>query len=463
MSYGSVIAAISTPSGKGGVAIIRVSGEGSVDVCAKIFRSKSGKSLYDVKPRLQTYGDIIYNGEYVDDGMITVFPAPNSYTGEETVEISCHGGVLISRRVLEAVLASGAKHAEPGEFTRRAFINGKISLTDAEAIGNLLDAKTKEQTKLYSGASRELLSRKIDEIRHALTEILSSVFARIDYPDEDLGDFSDEETLIRLEKIKESLVSLINTYPMGRAISDGVNTVICGKPNVGKSSIYNLILGEDAAIVTDIEGTTRDILSRSVALGKIMLNLFDTAGIREKDKADTVERIGIERTHRAISDAELIIAVFDASRLLDAQDNSLIEELSRFQVPKIALVNKTDLESVIDFNRINEHFTDVISVSAKDSGIETLELLTDKLNTLFANGNIDTENTAIISSARQNAALTRTLEFVNAAIDALNYGIYTDATSSEIERALGAIAEVDGKSVCEEVVAEIFAKFCVGK
>ena len=463
MSYGSVIAAISTPSGKGGVAVIRVSGDGAIDICSSIFHPKSKIPLTDLKARMQTYGDVIYGSEYIDDAMATVFRAPHSYTGEDTVEISCHGGVLVTKRVLEAILASGANLAERGEFTRRAFINGKISLTEAEAISALLDAKTSEQTKLYSGAARELLANKIEEIRSALTEILSSIFARIDYPDEDLGDFTDEETLTRLNAIKEELSSLIKTYPTGRAINEGVNTVICGKPNVGKSSIYNLILGEDAAIVTEIEGTTRDILSRSVSLGRIMLNLYDTAGIRDQNAADSVERIGIERSHRAISDAELIIAVFDASRVLDKQDFELMRELEKINAPKIALINKNDLSTVIDSEEIRAHFHDVISVSAKDSGIEALKLLGERINNLFTNENISTDNSAIISSARQNASLNRTLDCVNSAINALTLGVYTDAVASEIELALGAIAEVDGRSVSEEVVSEIFSRFCVGK
>ena len=364
MSYGSVIAAISTPSGKGGVALIRVSGEGSVEICDKVFRPKSKHSIKNIPARVQVYGDIIKNGEIIDDGMITVFRAPASYTGEDTVEISCHGGILVTEKVLEAVLIAGAVPAERGEFTQRAFINGKLSLTDAEAIGNLLEAKSDEQIKLSSGGAREKLSGAIGDIRSALTSLLASIFARIDYPDEDLGQFTNEETLAYLKDIRKRLDNLISTYPTARAINEGVSTVICGKTNVGKSTLYNAILGEDAAIVTDIEGTTRDVLSSQISLGKVMLKLSDTAGVRDTERADTVEKIGIEKTLRALGSAELIIAVFDGSRALDGDDCELISRVSDARGNKIAVINKCDLKSVINKESLSS-FDSVIEISAK--------------------------------------------------------------------------------------------------
>ena len=463
MSYGSIIAAISTPSGKGGVAIIRISGEGAVGVAEKIFFPKNKKSLREIPARLQVYGDVIYDGEYIDDGMATVFRAPASYTGEDTVEISCHGGVLVTKRVLEAVLAAGAVPAESGEFTRRAFINGKLSLTDAEAIGNLLEARTASQAKLYSQAARGLLSDKIAEIRKGLTEILSSVFARIDYPDEDLGDFSDSEARERLVSIKSTITALMRTYPTGKAVSEGINAVICGKPNAGKSSLYNAMLGEDAAIVTDVEGTTRDVLSRVVSLGRVMLNLSDTAGIREDERTDKVEKIGIERSRAAIATAELVIAVFDGSLPFDARDEDILEAVKGTEATRIAVINKCDLEEKLDVSLIDAHFNKTVSVSAKSGAIDAVGALTEVIEELFTDGKLSLGNDAIVSSARQNAALARALGFVDAAIAAQDLGVYTDAVSSEVERALGAIAEIDGRAVSESVVSEIFSKFCVGK
>lgn len=463
MAYGKTIAAISTPSGKGGVAIIRVSGDEAIAIAERVFFPKNKKPVSELTSRMQTWGDVVYDGEYIDDGMLTVFRAPASYTGEDVVEISCHGGILVTRTVLEALFSAGAMPAEAGEFTRRAFINGKLSLTEAEAVGDLLEAKSREQIRLSSAASRGRLAGAIAEIRGALTELLSSTFARIDYPDEDLGDFTDEESLDRLYSIKRSLQRLISTYPTGKAISEGVDTVLCGKTNVGKSTLYNAILGEDAAIVTDIEGTTRDILCRSVPLGRVMLNLSDTAGMRDTERADAVEKIGIDRTRVAISNAELVISVFDGSRNADAEDEALLTLLGTVSCPKIALINKCELERRFDRSLTDEGFDYVIEASAKGDEGDLIQKLSAAVSALFTDERISVGNEAVVSSARHNASLTRALTFVDAAIAAYASGVYADAAASEVERALGAIAEIDGRAVSEEVVSDIFSKFCVGK
>jgi len=462
MGYGSVIAAISTPSGKGGVALIRVSGEGAIEICDKVFLPRSKCSLKEIPARTQVYGDILSRGEIIDDGMATVFRAPASYTGEDTVEISCHGGTLITAKVLEAVLLCGASPAERGEFTQRAFINGKLSLTDAEAIGNLLEAKSDEQIRLASGSAREKLSEATSDIRSRLTTLLASIFARIDYPDEDLGDFTNEETVAYLKDIKEELLALIATYPTARAINEGIRTVICGKTNVGKSSLYNAILGEDAAIVTDIEGTTRDILSTQITLGKVMLKLSDTAGVRNSSKADTVEKIGIERSLSAMESAELIIAVFDGSRAIDANDEELIEHIEKASAAKIAVVNKSDLAKLLEKERLSA-FDSVIEISAKSEPTKARVAVTENINRLFINERLRTGEDAIVMSARQNTALISCLEYVEAATSALMRGEFTDAAASEIELALAKLSELDGRAVAEDVLTEIFSKFCVGK
>ena len=289
-SVTEIIAAASTPPGKGGVAVIRMSGEGAFEIARRAFLPMHG-GFDSISPRRQTYGYIIDNEEKLDDVLLTLFPGPNSYTGEDTVEISCHGGILITRTVLELLFRLGARAAEAGEFTRRAFINGRLSLTEAEAISNLLEARSREQIRLASGTQRAHLSSRIAEIRRALTELMSSIYARIDYPDEDLGELDDREIFTRLSSVKENITRLASTYRTGRAISEGIATTVCGKPNVGKSSIYNLLVGEDAAIVTDVAGTTRDVLSDTVPLGRVMLRLSDTAGIRDGKFSDTVERI----------------------------------------------------------------------------------------------------------------------------------------------------------------------------
>ena len=458
-----VIAAISTPPGKGGVAVIRMSGEGAFEIAKKAFVPKSRRDITSYPYRTQIYGDILEDGEVIDDVLLALFPAPNSYTGEDVVEISCHGGILVSRTVLEVLLRHGAFAAEAGEFTRRAFINGRLSLSEAESIGNLLEAVNKNALRLHSGKSRERLDAKISSIRSAFTDLLSSAFARIDYPDEDLGDFTEGEILSRLNNIKEEIKKLLSTYRTGSAITEGVKTVICGKPNVGKSSLYNLILGEDAAIVTDVPGTTRDVLERTVPFGGITLRLADTAGIRDRDGIDAVERIGIERSRKMIENCELLFAIFDTSRLFDEEDEAIIEAAKSSSAAKIAIFNKSDLPSLFDTERVKAVFDSSVTISAEGDSEGSLGRLCSLVNSLFIDEKISIGAEAVISSARQHASLTRALDFVNLAIEALAIGIPQDAVAADIERALGAISELDGRQVNEEVVSDIFSKFCVGK
>lgn len=456
------IAAISTPPGKGGVSVIRLSGEGAFRIAEEIFTPKSKKPLTEYPRRTLVYGDVQSRGEHIDDALAVCFDKGSSFTGEQTVEFNCHGGILVTRCVLEALISAGARLAGKGEFTKRAFINGKLTLNAAEAIGNLLDAKSEEQLKLSSSVARDRLDKRIAEVRASLVEILSSAYARIDYPDEDLGDFTDEELKERLSSARNRLDKLIATYRTGRAINEGVNTVICGKPNVGKSTLYNILCGEDAAIVTDIGGTTRDVLERSVPLGRVMLNLADTAGIRES--ADTVEAIGIERSKAKMAKGELILALFDLSRPLDKEDENILDMLKECEGTKVALLNKTD-DACADFDKsvIKNSFNEIIEISAKEKDSDALLTLTDVVNRLFTDGEIRTGEDAIVSSSRQYSSLCRASEFLSLAIDALNMGLAQDAASSDVELALGALSEVDGRGVSEEIVSDIFAKFCVGK
>ena len=457
------IAAVSTPPGKGGVAIIRMSGDGAFEIAEKAFKPTSGKKISDYPSRTQIYGHIIYNEEKIDDVLLTRFPAPHSYTGEDTVEVSCHGGILVTRTVLETLLTLGARVAEAGEFTRRAFINGRLSLTEAEAISDLLEAKSRDQIRLSSDTSRAKLSGKIGEIRGSLVELMSSIYARIDYPDEDLGDFDDDEVMSRLSSLIDKTELLISTYRTGRAVSEGVRTVICGKPDVGKSSLYNILAGEDAAIVTDIEGTTRDVLTRTVSLGRVMLNIADTAGIRCDEKADAVERIGIEKSREEIEKSELLFAIFDISREFDKEDELIIGEIQKSKSVKIAILNKSDAEKKFDEKRIDGFFDRILYASAKERDSELVAELSSVCNGLFTDERLVIGEDAVISSARQHAALVRARDFIRLAKDNLAAGFSQDAVSTDVERALGAISELDGRAVSEEIVSDIFSKFCVGK
>ena len=455
------IAAISTPPGKGGVSVIRMTGEGAIAIAEGVFFPRSGKRLSDYPARMQVWGDVIRDGEHIDDCLATYFTAGSSYTGEETVEISCHGGILVTRCVLEALFTKGAREAGKGEFTKRALINGKLSLTEAEAIGDVLDAKSEEQLKILSSKSRSRLAGRISSIKKEITQILGSLFARIDYPDEDLGDFDNSELLELTSKALSDVRRLISSYKLGHAINEGIRTVICGKPNVGKSSIYNLILGEDAAIVTDISGTTRDVLEKTVPFGKALLHLADTAGIRES--SDVVEAIGIKRSKSRVESAELIIAVFDISEELSGEDTELLELLKESGAAKIAVLNKNDKPQRLTEADLCGCFNAFIYGSVKESDEALLNDLKATTDKLFTDELIAHDNDAIVFSARQNSALLRTEEFLTLAIDALKVGIPQDAIASDVERALGALGEIDGREVNEEVVSNIFSRFCVGK
>ena len=455
------IAAISTPPGKGGVSVIRMSGEGAIEIAQRVFLPRSKKRLSDYPARMQVYGDVVREGEHIDDCLASYFTEGSSYTGEETVEISCHGGILVTRCVLEALFFAGARQAGKGEFTKRALINGKLSLTEAEAIGEVLDAKSTEQLKILSAGSRSRLSGRIDSIKKRITQILGSLFARIDYPDEDLGDFDNDELLALTENACAEIKALISSYKTGHAINEGIRAVICGKPNVGKSTIYNLILGEDAAIVTDISGTTRDVLEKTVPLGRVLLHLHDTAGIRES--ADVVEAIGIERSKGRIESAELIIAVFDISEAMSYEDRELLSLLSGMKCAKVAILNKSDKAANLDTNAFPEIFDGVITASARGNDMALISELTTLVEGLFTDERIAGDESAIVFSARQNAALLRAEEFLRLASDALKAGIPQDAVASDVERALGALGELDGREVNDEVLTDIFSRFCVGK
>ncbi len=458
-----VIAAISTPLGKGGVSVIRMSGVGALEIADKIFLPMSGKLFSEHPARMQVYGNIVSGGERLDDALACYFEMGKSYTGEDTVELSCHGSILVTRCVLEALFTAGARPAEAGEFTRRAFINGRLSLTDAEAIGSLLEAKSREQIRLAGGDARAKLDGKISEIRGELVTLLSSSYARIDYPDEDLGDFTDGEYLERLEAVEAELSELISTYRTGKAVNDGIATVICGKPNVGKSTLYNLLADEELAIVTDISGTTTDVLERSLPLGRVMLNIADTAGIRSENIKDEIERIGISRSLKKIGEAELIFCVFDQSRAFEPEDEKIISEIQSSSACKIAILNKSDAVCPeFDSSKLTG-FCEVIELSAKCREADSIAKLTVAVEKLFTDEKIVIGTDAVVSTARQNAKLNSALELIKTAKDAMAMGIPQDAVSSDVERALAVLGEVDGRAVGDEVIGDIFSKFCVGK
>ena len=463
MNYLDTIAAVSTPYGKGGIAVIRVSGEDAIAVSEKVFFPKDGKKLSEKASARAVYGDIFENAggvrAQIDDGLAVIFRAPRSFTGEDTVEISCHGGVLVTQKVLSALLFAGARPAMAGEFTKRAFINGKMTLTGAEALGDLLEAQTDEQISLARSNMRGTLSGAVREIYDSLGDVLAAIFAHIDYPDEDLADVSHAEMLSIAKENLIRLEALQKTYSTGRAVTEGIPTVILGRTNAGKSSIYNRIVGRDAAIVTDIEGTTRDVLTESAKLGRVILRLSDTAGLR--DSGDTVEKIGIDRARAAAESAELVLAVFDGSRMPDGDDRDFVEYLKKLGGVKVAVINKSDLGTLHELSPLLADFDYTSSLSA-ESG-EGFDRLSELIEKIYIDEKLDTGSDAIISNARQSAAVSSAIEALKIAIEAIRCDLPLEICCAEVENALASLGELDGRTVSEDIVSRIFANFCVGK
>ena len=458
------IAAISTPQGKGGVALIRISGPEANVVGDRIFKRINGSPASEGTARMAYFGEIVdpVSGRRIDTGLYTRFAAPNSFTGEDTVEICCHGGILVTRAVLGAALAAGARRAEAGEFTRRAFAAGKLSLNEAEALGMLLDAGTEAQLKLSRGGMSGALSTACDELRREITTLLEDIYARVDFPEEDLGSISDEEVLDRLSALIFSAKKLAATYSTGRAVAEGIPTVICGRTNAGKSTLYNLLVGSDEAIVTDIEGTTRDILTATVSYGDVTLLLSDTAGLRET--AEEVERIGIKRAEEKIDSAELVFFLIDSSRKPSEDDVALAEKLLSHSGKVIAVLTKSDLDKNDEAFALAEKFDLRVTLSVKSGdGCEELESL---VNRLFIDGELDTERDAVISSARQHDALIRVIEALEEALSSLREGFPPDVAGVCLEDAAARLCELDGRghgAVGADIANGIFSRFCVGK
>lgn len=454
--YTTTIAAVSTPPGKGGVALIRLSGEDAVTIAERVFAPMAGRGLSERPPRTAVYGRFLSGGVAVDDGMALYFPAPHSYTGEDTVEFTCHGGTLVTHVILEALFSAGAEPASAGEFTRRAFLNGRLSLSKAEAIGTLLEAKSRAQILLSAG--RDRLSDRLDALYGEALALLSNSEAAIDFPEEDLAEMTAEEQLRATEALAAKVAALTDTYRTGHAVSEGVPTVICGRPNVGKSTLYNLLLGEDAAIVSETAGTTRDVLERNVSLGRVLLRLADTAGIRVTE--DPLERIGVDRARRALTGASLVFAVFDSSEPLQPEDHALIAALRELPAVTIAILNKSDLPPALHEKDLAEFFPHIVTLSAQSG---TFDLLSALVNRLFTDETLTLGDDAIVFSARQHAALSRAADHLRAACDLLRGHYPADMTGEEMREALAALGQTNGREVNEDVVAEIFSHFCVGK
>ena len=454
------IAAIATGGGISAVGILRLSGDGAISAVDRLFCPKNGLKMSDAPDRKLVLGDLTDGaGRVLDLCLCTVSRAPNSYTGEHTTEFHCHGSPVILTEALHALMKHGVRQARAGEFTRRAFLNGRMDLSQAEAVIDLIEAETAAAAYNAAGQLGGAVSCITDDIYSKLTDISAHFFAVIDYPDEDIEDFALERYDAVLRDAGGELEALLDTFDRGKLIKDGVPTAIIGRPNVGKSSLLNALVGFERAIVTDVAGTTRDTVEEKLLLGGVLLRLVDTAGIREP--ADEIERLGVERARRASEASRLVIAVFDGHEALTDDDRDVLAVVRAApNAVVVAVVNKSDLERGVDAGELDKTFRDVLYISAKTG--EGLKGLDDAVNRLFKN-ETDAPPGGILTNARQADAITRAAGSIRRARAAMVTGVTPDAVLTEIEAAMSALGEITGKTVREDITARIFERFCVGK
>ena len=454
------ICAIATPIGEGGVAIVRISGEKALDIAGKIFLAKNKQDIKQMQTYTMRYGNVIDldNNEIVDDVILSYMKGPHSYTGENVVEVNCHGGVVATNRVLNQIVKAGARLAEPGEFTKRAFLNGRIDLSQAEAIMDIIKAKTDLSMKSAMMQSNGSLSKEIAELRKYLLNVLALIEYAVDFTEDD-EDVVDDNLIIQIKDgINKTLLrvkNLLKNADEGKIIRDGLNVVIVGKPNVGKSSLLNALLKEKRAIVTDIAGTTRDVIEEYINLDGIPIRITDTAGIR--DTEDAVEKIGVQKSKEKIEEADLIILMLDTSREIDNEDKAITDFIKNKKY--ITLLNKVDLNGKLPKD-LAESLDNKIEISAKTGfGLDTLK---EEIKKLFFDGKIDSES-LIISNTRHKQALYRALENCDIALDRVNANEYLDLISIYITTAMKALGEITGDELEEDLLNKIFSEFCVGK
>jgi len=453
-----LIAAVATGGARTAIGIVRLSGPGAAQAAGGGFRALDGKALADHPPRKLVYGTLTdREGRAIDQVLATWSPAGSSYTGEETAELQCHGSPMVLSLALEALFAQGARQAGPGEFTRRAFLNGCLDLTQAEAVMDLIDAETPVAARQAAGQLSGALSQRVEGVYDGLVNVMAHFHAVLDYPDEDIDPFTEGTIHAALEEARRGLAALLATYDRGRVAREGVVTAIVGRPNVGKSTLLNALVGYERAIVTDIPGTTRDTVEEKCVLGGVLLRLMDTAGIRETE--DTVERLGVERSRRAMEGAGLILMVTDQSQPTTEEELDLLREAMAL-APTVLVLNKRDLPPasipVVDFP-----LPPTVTGSAGRSPERMVYELGEEVAKLFPQGGESAGD--VLTNARQAEAASRALESVQRAGEALEAGVTPDALLTDVEEALAALGELTGKSIREDVTDRIFQRFCVGK
>ena len=451
------IAAIATPQLPSAIGILRLSGPDTAAVVERVFRAKNGRPMGAQPRRAMVYGDLLDSeGRLIDNVLCVLFPGPDSYTGEDCAEIHCHGSPVVLNEGLSALFAAGARQAKGGEFTQRAFLNGRMDLIQAEAVIDLIDAETAEAARNAVGQLSGSLSRTVDAIYGDLMAIVSRFYAVVDYPDEDIEEDTWEQMLDTLRRAVNKLTELRSTFSRGQLLKTGVPAVILGKPNAGKSSLLNALLGYDRAIVTDVAGTTRDTVEEKVRIGHVLLRLTDTAGIRPTD--DAVEKLGVERSREAARRSSLALLVLDGSAPLTDEDEDVID-VAKTVANLLVVVNKSDLPRRIDVGRLADRFDNVISVSALTG--EGIDTLAEAIAALYpAEEGVPGQ---LLTNARQTDAVSRALSALESARSALRIGMTPDVVLTDAEAALNALGELNGKSVREDLVDTIFSRFCVGK
>lgn len=453
----STVAAISTPRAQGGISVIRISGEDALSAADKIFQPVSCNIIpSEMEGYTCAYGKITDGGEILDDGVLTVFRAPKSYTGEDVVEISCHGGIFVTEQILRLILDNGAEPAGAGEFTKRAFLNGKMSLTQAEAVMDIISADGGAGLKCAEALRDGALFRRIKTVSDGMLKLLGSLAAWVDYPDDDIPAVEEYEIEAVLEAAVSNLEKLLDSYESGRIVREGADTVIAGRPNVGKSTLMNLLAGCERSIVSDTAGTTRDVVEESVRLGDIVLRLSDTAGIH--DTEDTVESIGVDRAKKKLDSADLILAVFDVGSPITDEDRELAEKCRGRNA--VAVLNKSDLEQRFVFSEISGCFKDSVTVSAeKGEGLDALKAAVEKLYGM----SVFLPDMGILANQRQRGCAAKAKQCFSEALGSLKNGATFDAVTVLIDSGENFLLELTGEKASEAVVDEVFSRFCVGK
>lgn len=454
----SDICAVSTPLAEGGISVIRISGENALKIASKIFRPLTCENVENMQGYTCAYGNITDGERHVDDGVLTVFRAPRSYTGENVCEISCHGGIFVTKKVLRLCMKNGAELAEKGEFTKRALLNGKMSLTQAEAVMETISAQGEYALSSANLTRQGRLFKSISALSDRLVKILGELAAWVDYPEEDLPEVEQDNLRESLENSLKILDKILSDYDSGMIIKNGVETCIAGKPNVGKSTLMNMLLGYDRSIVTDVAGTTRDVIEETAKMGELFLRLSDTAGIHETE--DKVEKIGVEIARKKLENAMLVIEVFDTSRALDSEDKGLLDYVKGLGKKTIIVLNKSDLGSKISAEDVKEYSGNIVTVSAKNGeGTEEIRRCVEKL---FSPADYDPDST-VFANERQKSCAETARKYLAMSLDSLNMGETLDAVTVMIDYAANSLLELTGEKASEAVVDEVFSKFCVGK